>query len=159
MAQSALHLEQEADRRTRERVRKVLWKHEPLRASDSSIQLQVERGIVRLSGRVRVQALKQIAAYLARSVEGVQGVQNDLVSDSEVVRAVADALAADPLTRPHVLRVDASLGQVRLAGIAPSLEVERRALEVARAVPLALDAVSAIEIDPQAASQPTVVSS
>lgn len=98
---------------------------------------------------MRTDALKQVAAYLCREAEGVKGVENHVISDTQVVRALADALAGDAVTRPWVIRVEVRLGKATLLGIVPSIDVERRALEVAAAVPLALGVESEMEIDPQ----------
>jgi osmotically-inducible protein OsmY len=133
-----------------DRVRRTLWDHEPLRESGSILEVEYEDGTVRLSGRVRTSALKLVAEYLARAAGGGVRVRNDVMSDPEVIRAVADALAADATTRPHILRVDARLGRARLSGIVPSASVEQRAIDVASNVPLVTGVVSEIEVDPQA---------
>lgn len=138
------------DLRVLDRVRRVLWDHEPLRFSGSVVELNIDQEAVSLVGRVRTQTLKEVAGYLARSVEGVNGVVNHLVSDPEVVRAVADALAQDPVTRPHVIRIEARLGRVKLLGLVPSAEIERLAIEVAASVPLITAVTSELEVDPQA---------
>lgn len=137
--------------RVQERVRRKLWEHEPLRESGALVQLEYHQGTVRLTGRVRTRTLREMATYLAKSVDGVGEVRNELLSDPDVVLAVADALAADPVTRPHVIRVEARLGHVKLLGVVPSAEIERRALSVAATVPVASGAVSELEVDPQVA--------
>ena len=133
-------------------VKETLWNHEPIRVSGSSIEVEVDDTTVRLFGRVRVLALKQVAGYLVRRVADGRQVENQLVSDSEIIQEVATALAREPLTRPYVIRVEARLGRVTLRGVVPSVEVEQRALEVAAAVPSVTSAISELETDPAIAS-------
>lgn len=137
-----------------EGVRRILWEYEPLRASGSAVLVEFHNGALRLSGRVRTRALKEIATYLVRTVDGVASVENRLVSDPDVAQAVAGALALDAVTRPHVIRVEARLGRARLLGVVPSASVERRALEIAARVPLATGVDSELEVDPQVEAAP-----
>jgi osmotically-inducible protein OsmY len=123
------------DRRTRLDVERVLREYEPLRASRAPISAEVSAGRVRLTGRARTEALRIIAGYIVSFVDGVEAIDNDVVSDDQVIRAVADALAADPLTAPHVLQVNCRYGTVRLIGEVTSPEAEGRAREIAAAIP------------------------
>ncbi|MDP8922982.1 MAG: BON domain-containing protein [Chloroflexota bacterium] len=119
------------------RVRKALWEYEPLRASRPRLDVRVDGGRVILAGRMRTLAMKEIAEYLLRRLDGVNAVRNDIVADPEVIQAVADALAADPEFGPLCIRVDARDGDVVLAGDVPSEAIADRALDVASRVPIA----------------------
>lgn len=138
----------EADKRLFHEARRVLWEYEPLRATHPQLNLTVEHGVVRISGRVRTLAMKEIASYLLRRLPGVVRVQNELLADTELVRRVADVLAADPDLGPLCLRVDARDGVVTLAGDIPHPELEERALAVARRTPEVLDVISQITVRP-----------
>ena len=59
-----------------------------------------------------------------------------------VILAVANALADDPLTAPHVIQVSARYGEVTLVGEVGSPQIEARALELAGSVPLVTTARS-----------------
>ena len=120
-----------------DRVRKVLWEDEPLRATKPRLVVQVDGGRVTLSGRMRTLAMKEISEYLLRRLDGVNAVRNDVVADPEVIQAVADALATDPELGPLCIRVDARDGDVVLAGDIPSEALADRALDVASRVPVA----------------------
>ena len=120
-----------------DRVRKVLWEYEPLRATKPRLVVQVEGGRVTLSGRMRTLAMKEISEYLLRRLDGVNAVRNDVVADPEVIQAVADALATDPDLGPLCIRVDARDGDVVLAGDVPSEALAERALDAASRVPVA----------------------
>ena len=110
--------------------------------------MEVTGGIVRLRGRVRTQAMKQIIDYLVRRLDGVRGFRDELISDTEVVRAGADALAADQLLGPLCLRLDARMGVVTLSGDLPSADLEQRAIEIVRAVPIVAGVESELVVRP-----------
>jgi osmotically-inducible protein OsmY len=117
------------------RVRQTLWDYEPLRASHAEIVIGIRGGSVRLSGRVRTTNQKVLAELLTRRLVGVDDVTNDLIADPEVVRQVADALAADTRTAPYVLRVDSRHGVVSLQGDVPDEVTSQAALAIASAAP------------------------
>jgi osmotically-inducible protein OsmY len=131
-------------------LRGQLWEYEPLRATLPDFQLDVRHGTVWLSGRVRTLAMKEIVGYICKRADRVGVVENNLVSDTEVVRAVADALAADPELGPLCLRVDARDGVVTLSGDLPDAGLERRALEAARNVAVVQDVASELVVRPPA---------
>jgi osmotically-inducible protein OsmY len=124
--------EREADRRLFLELRSRLWEYEPLRATHPRFDLNVRHGTVRLSGRVRTLAMKRIADYICQRTPGVAVVVNELVSDTELTRNVADALASDPELGPLCLRIDARDGIAILNGDLPRAELETRAVELAQ---------------------------
>ena len=140
-------------------LERALHEYEPLRATRAQISVDVEGGRVRLRGRTRTEALRLIAGYLASFGRGVSEIQNELVSDDQVIRAVADALAADPLTAPHVLQVDCRYGDVTLTGEVDAAEAEARAVELARQVPTVTAVRSAIaRVKPHPTAAPSAAS-
>lgn len=124
-----------AERRIYTRVRRVLWDYEPLRASHAEIFIDVAGNTVTLRGRVRTLPQKIIAAALVERMTEVASVTNELISDPEVVRLVADALAQDVRTAPYVIRVDARHGIVTLRGEVPNEATQQAAADLAAAVP------------------------
>jgi hypothetical protein len=90
--------------------------------------------------------MKEIVGYLCRRVDGVVSVRNELVSDTEVVRRVADALATDPELAPLCIKIDARAGIATLAGDLPSPELEARAIETARSAPDVVDVISQLTV-------------
>jgi len=136
------HFEREEDKRLFLSVRRELWEYEPLRASRPTLELEVHHGTVRLGGRVRTLAMKEIVGYICQRLDGVGVVRNELISDTEVVRNVADALAIDEALGPLCLIVDVRGGVVTLSGDLPDSALERRALDAALSALGVLDVVS-----------------
>ncbi len=116
-------------------VRKTLWEYEPLRASHAEIDIDVHGRNVRLAGRVRTLPQKIVAETLVKRLPEVEMVSDELISDTEVVRAVADTLAQDARTAPYVIRVDSRHGVVSLEGTVPNEKTRKSALEVAARAP------------------------
>jgi osmotically-inducible protein OsmY len=125
-----------AEKKLYTRIRRVLWDYEPLRASHAEIYIDVDGDNVKLRGRVRTLPQKLIASVLVSRLDEVASVDNDLIADPEVVRAVADALAQDERTAAYVLRVDSRHGVVTLWGEVASDAIQAAAMQIASAVPL-----------------------
>ena len=84
---------------------------------------------------MRTMAMKEIAEYLVRRIDGVRVVRNDVVTDPETIRAVADALALDERLGPACVQVDSRNGEVILMGSVPDDMLIGRALDIAAGVP------------------------
>jgi osmotically-inducible protein OsmY len=136
----------EGDKRLFMELRRVLWDYEPLRSTRPQVDLDVTHGTVRLTGRVRTLAMKEIVGYLVRRTEGVGVVRNDLISDTEVVQQVADVLARDAELGPLCIRVDVRDGVATLTGELPDAALEERAVLAARQAPGAADVVSELSV-------------
>ncbi len=121
------------------RVRQTLLQYEPLRASHAAIEIDVQGRMVRLHGRVRTIAQKIVAEALVKRMSDVEMLSNELISDAEVTREVANALAYDERTAPYVIRVDVRHGVAHLLGEVPNEETRRVAGEVAARAPHVAD--------------------
>ena len=139
-----------AEKKLYTRVRRVLWEYEPLRASHAEIDIALAGGRVVLRGRVRTMPQKLIAKVLVERMTDVDDVTNELISDPEVVRAVADALAQDERTAAYVIRVDSRHGVVILRGEVPSDDVVQAAIEIAATVLLVSSVRNALAISGEA---------
>ena len=142
----------EADRELVLAIRRALWDYEPLRATRTVLDVEVEDGRVRLSGRMRTEAMKEVAEYMLMRLPNVRAVRNDVVTDPGVVRAVADALAADDRLAPHCIRVEVRNGDVTLVGAVPDEALTRRAEAVAAAVPGVASVRQRLVVQPEAAA-------
>lgn len=144
----------EADRQVLNVIRKMLWEYEPLRATRPVIDITVKGGLVQLMGRVRTLAIKEIAEYMIHRLPDVRAVRNDLIADPEVVRAVADAFAADPDLGPCCPIVDARDGVVILAGDVPSQDLVQKAIEIAGTVETVVSVTSHLRVRDPATALP-----
>jgi osmotically-inducible protein OsmY/uncharacterized protein YrrD len=117
-------------------VDQALWSDEVIRALDiETIDVAVHDGVVTLSGYATTPTSKARAERAARQVPGVLRVENEIVTDGEVVTAVAQALARDERTRRARIFVHAEHGVVTLYGEIENPDVRAAAEEVAASVP------------------------
>jgi len=125
-------------------IQNALRSYDPIRTTESRIQVMPENGKVILTGHVSSQAIKQMAAHLAHSVAGVQEVENSLIADTEIEQSVAWALATDDRTRLTTERItiNVQLGNVMVKGPVLSAEVREAAEEILRGVPGVIEATN-----------------
>jgi len=102
-------------------------------------------GVVLLRGKVDSAEAKAAAAEIAKGIEGVQSVKNDLqvvapgtrkmvdAKDEDIDKAVEARLKKDAQLKNVDVRLDA--GVVTLTGEVPSIVASARASEMARSVP------------------------
>jgi osmotically-inducible protein OsmY len=100
-----------------------------------TIDVQVRDGVVRLMGHVATPAQARLAERIAWRVPGVTAVRNHLVDDESLEQQVAHALLRDPAARRASVRAVSWTGALTLDGQAPSEDVKRRVVEVARGIP------------------------
>lgn len=110
------------------------------------INVDVNRGIVKLSGFVDSPNEKSKAGDVARNVDGVKSVQNDLsvkeenstmgevIDDSILTAKVKAALIQSPDTKAHQINVETKLGVVSLSGFVDTAAAKAAASTVARSV-------------------------
>lgn len=96
-----------------------------------SLDISINRGVVRLAGEVDSREQRRRAVELARSVDGVKDVIDAMhFSDEAIVAAVKRALAADPIVGKVPIDVDANRGNIRLMSDQTDKEQRARALEL-----------------------------
>ncbi|MGH7385156.1 MAG: BON domain-containing protein, partial [Candidatus Rokuibacteriota bacterium] len=115
------------------------------RAPGTAVNLETKNGMVSLRGKVESAAEKQAAEEIARGIEGVQGVRNELqvvpgsakklvdVKDDEITQQVKNRFEKDPKLKSVDVRTDN--GVVTLQGRLPSITDSARASQMAREVP------------------------
>jgi osmotically-inducible protein OsmY/uncharacterized protein YrrD len=127
-------------------VQQALWNDEVVRALDcANIEVMVCHGVATLRGYAATPISKARAEWAARAVPGVVHVVNRLVSDSEVVGAVARALAADARTRDLSLSVQARHGVVQLRGTVANAAIRLAAEACAAGVPCVRGVINAVQ--------------
>lgn len=110
------------------------------------IKVETRKGVVLLSGFVDNQFQMDHAIAVARSAEGVKGIESGMtlrdgkvtvgnkVDDSIVTTRVKSALLADPAVKSADIAVVTSKGEVQLSGFVDSQAQIDRALVVTRGV-------------------------
>jgi hyperosmotically inducible periplasmic protein len=103
------------------------------------------QGVVHLRGKVDSAEAKTAAGDIAKGIDGVKSVKNDLqvvaptarkavdASDSDIAKAVGTRLSKDTQLKKADVRTDA--GVVTLAGQLPTIGASAKASEMARGVP------------------------
>ena len=114
----------------------------------SAFRIEVEtfRGDVQLNGFVDTADMKTAATRVARSVEGVKHVDNNLrvgpgertagevVDDTVITAKVKTALATDSVVAAHEVNVETREGVVQLAGFVDNASQKSQASEVTRRI-------------------------
>lgn len=115
-------------------------------ADASEINLEVYKGVVQLNGFVDNDKEKAQAEKVAKGVEGVKGVQNNLqikqgshtagnsMDDSGITAKVKSALIDDPRTKANDIKVETRNGVVQLSGFVSSDSQKAAAGSVAASV-------------------------
>lgn len=115
------------------------------RVPGSSVNVETQKGMVYLRGKVDTPAAKAAAEEVARGIEGVQAVRNELqvvpesakkmveAKDDDITKQVKAKLNADPKLKSLDVRSDN--GVVTLQGKLPSITDSARASQMAREVP------------------------
>ena len=100
-----------------------------------SLDISINRGVVRLIGEVTSRQQERRAVTIARSVDGVKDVIDEMyLGDATIVAAVTRALAADPLVGRVPIAVDSTGGNIRLMSDQTDRDQRARAMELAAQV-------------------------
>ena len=114
-------------------------------APGTSVNVETTKGMVSLRGKVATDAEKKAAEEIARGIEGVQAVRNELqvvpgsakkvveAKDDEITKQVKARFKTDPKLKSLDVRTDN--GVVTLQGKLPSIMDSARASQRAREVP------------------------
>jgi hyperosmotically inducible protein len=110
------------------------------------IDVETFRGDVQLNGFVGSAEEKAAAGRVAKSVDGVKTVSNNLrvgseertaggvVDDTVITAKVKTALATDPVVAAHQVNVETRDGVVQLAGFVDNSDQKEKASEVTRRI-------------------------
>ena len=115
-------------------------------AEASEINVEVYKGVVQLNGFVDNEKEKAQAETVARGVEGVKGVENNLaikqasqttggaIDDSTITAKVKTALIESADTKAHDIKVESRGGVVQLSGFVATQAQKDAATKVAKSV-------------------------
>jgi hyperosmotically inducible protein len=117
------------------------------RVSGSAVNVDAKNGVVTLHGTVANAEAKNAAEAIAKGIEGVASVKNNLGvvanpgsqssagrSDDEIRKAVKDRIQQDALLKSSNVEVRADNGVVTLIGEVKDLDARVRASELARGI-------------------------
>lgn len=114
------------------------------RVKGTQVKVDTMKGVVTLRGKVDSEEAKSAAAEVAKGIDGVKSVKNDLqvvapterkavaANDKDINARVEQSLKKDPNLKKIHARTDA--GVVTLTGEAPNITASARASELARGV-------------------------
>lgn len=117
------------------------------RVKGRQVSVETNNGVVALRGKVDSEEAKNAAAEVAKGIEGVKSVKNDLqvvapaqqkvveAKDDDITRQVKDHLSRDMQLKKADIDVRTDAGIVTLKGETPNIGVSARASEMAREVP------------------------
>ena len=115
------------------------------RVKGTRVSVDTTKGVVHLRGKVDSAEAKSAAGDIAKGIEGVKSVKNDLqvvaptarkavdANDSDIAKAVGTRLSKDTQLKKVDVRTDA--GVVTLTGQVPTIGASAKASEMARGVP------------------------
>lgn len=138
-----------SDQKIKSAVHSRLEAHSSIRSS--GIQVEVTAGVVRLSGEVDAWSDRRTAAWLARQVQGVADVRNELGvahgregpaiprSDLTISRELESVLAKPGLLANMGVTFDISDGRVRLHGVVRQFAHKQVLAAIVRSIPGVVD--------------------
>jgi osmotically-inducible protein OsmY len=124
-----------SDRTIRQAVLDQLAADPVLKPFLPSLAVDVRDQQVRLRGYVSDQAQAERAAHLAAAVPGALHVDQQIVSDADLARAVNQAIGQEPTTAAARVQVRSRFGRVEIGGSAPDPQTVRAIEDVAIRVP------------------------
>jgi osmotically-inducible protein OsmY len=114
-----------------------------------AVEVSAQAGIVLLKGWVPDVRTKRRVEAVARSIEGVVDVRNELDTQMAVTARVQYALFADPRTELSAIDViNQPSGVVTLKGVVDSVEVQEAAEEIAGETPGVLSVINELSVEP-----------
>nr|MBA3531027.1 BON domain-containing protein [Ardenticatenales bacterium] len=121
----------------REAVERAIMTYDPIRTGETKIDIDIQGSDIVLSGYVRTDVMRSVAAQLAKGAGGGRAVRNNLLSDTELEIAVGQTieLALGTYILPVMPVVRAMRGHIFLRGPVPSEGAKAIMEEVAQQVP------------------------
>ncbi|HEV8441041.1 MAG TPA: BON domain-containing protein [Methylomirabilota bacterium] len=116
------------------------------RVKGSQIHVETQNGVIMLRGKVDSSEAKSAATEIAKGIDGVKDVKNELqvvapsqrkavdATDKEITRHVQDRLSKDARLKGAKIDVRTDSGVVILTGEVPNISASARASELAREV-------------------------
>lgn len=138
------------DEELHEEIRAAIYDYPRLRVDLPGIGIRVIDGILWLQGHVSSDLNKRLVQDQLMGIRGLGELHNDLIADTDLAGAVAQALAKDPRTARERIGVYPALGNINLRGRVRTEMARAAAYDIARGVPGVRDVENALVIDPNA---------
>jgi hypothetical protein len=152
-----------SDKSIRSDIWTALWEKRTIRSIDlNSISVSVKDGVVHLDGHVARDQNRQSIETISQSVPGVISIRNSIIADRDLTIKVAQALAEDDYTRPHILWVGCWHGWISISGEIPTPRAQLATEAAASQVPFVRGVISLPSVKGETASltrsivQPTI---
>lgn len=143
-------------------LRELRW---DTRIAETDVGVEVDHGVVTLTGTVDSYAKKLAALEAAHRVHGVLDVANDIQvhipgtgarTDTEIAQAVRQALEWDALVPAERIRTTVAHGRVTLEGTVERWQHRAEAERVVRGLAGVIDVVNAIQVQGPAVAPETI---
>ena len=106
-----------------------------VRESRPPLKVRVENGVATLTGVAHSLIMRRAIVYTVASVPGVNKVVDQLMDDSQIDRAVAQALSTDISLDPDQVVINTYQGMVTLIGPQLSEADQNKAKEIIARIP------------------------
>ena len=137
----------EADADLAHELDNALWKEPTLRAMDyNNIEIRVRNGIVGLHGHVVSRTNRDLVEEAIRSVDGIAGIKNHLITDDQLLSEVATALGSLEYSYGCKFFTGVSHGIVMLSGTVDDPKTRRLAEQYAASNPNVRGVINSVRV-------------
>ncbi|HEX6544441.1 MAG TPA: BON domain-containing protein [Ktedonobacterales bacterium] len=131
-------------------IHAAIFDYPRLRVDLPGIGIRVIDGTLWLQGNVSSDLNTRLVQDQLANIRGLGEIHNELVADTDLASAVAEALSRDPRTARQQIGVYPQLGVINLRGRVRTEEARAAANEIAHSVRGARDVNNALIVDPEA---------
>jgi hypothetical protein len=133
----------------RDAVERAIMTYHPIRTSETKIDVDVEGGDITLKGYVRTDVMRHVASQLAKGVDGVGRVRNNLFSDTslEIMVGQTIEMRLGSYIVPMMPIVRAIRGHVFLRGPVPSEKAKEIIEETANGISGIIGVHNLVDVD------------
>ncbi len=139
-----------SDRELQQDVERVLFDLTPLHIDYKGMTIRVLDGVLYLTGNISSSLRSDVVQDQASGVQGLLGIQNELLGDDTLAAGLAAALGRDERTRDLPIGVYPKLGLVRLGGAVHTQQQKAAAEEIARAYPGTIHVINTLVVNSKA---------
>ncbi|GAC1422289.1 MAG: hypothetical protein NVS4B1_00720 [Ktedonobacteraceae bacterium] len=139
-----------SDADLQQEVERVLFDLTALHVDYKGITVRVLDGVLHLDGNTSSSLRADVVQDQASGVQGLLGIQNNLIGDDTLAADLASTLGRDERTHDLPIGVYPKLGVIRLSGAVHTLQQKAAAEEIARAFPNVRGVTNTLVVDANA---------